>query len=300
MQHNSHIPPRPRIPAGLIAGAVLVVTLLGAGLIFIFWREWVQFSTAYPLVADMLRFILFAAPVSLAVGYGTSGLMIWYRHYGWPESIFADKQAAMMRAKTQPAPNAISFTYHDAHQITAPPLALPEPVSAPALAVPTFATMLDQNLVGVGRKLVLGYDEGGVLEGDWTDLYSTAIGGMSGQGKTTTHRFFACQTALHGARFAVIEPHAGAGADSLAATLAPLGSTFLCPIASDTKEMLDTVRHIADIGAQRVKGLDKSAAQQRCQRPRSARLTLGILSASNRLTKWRQPRCHLRRKLARS
>lgn len=261
MQPTISHPPaqRARIPLGLIAGAVIAACLLLGGLAFAFWREWVQFSVAYPLVADLLRFILFAAPVSLAVGYGVAGLAIWERRNGH-RYLQADKMIALKRAEVQIAPQATSFTWHDAHQISAPPqLALPEPTAAPALAIPTFATMLDQQLVGAGRKLVIGYDEGGVMEGDWTDLYSTAIGGMPGQGKTTTQRFFACQTALHGARFAVLDPHYGAGEDSLGATLAPLGSTFLCPIASDDKTMLDTVRHIADIGKQRVQGLDKGA-----------------------------------------
>jgi hypothetical protein len=256
MQHAPH-QPRARIPIGLLAGVALVALLIIAGLVVIIWREWQSFSLAYPLVADLLRFILFAAPVSIAAGAGVLFLQIAYRRYGAIESVKADKVIALTRAQVQIAPLASSFNYHTETAAAAPMLALPEPVSAAALAIPTFATMLDQRLVGAGRKLVLGYDEGGVLEGDWTDLYSTAIGGMSGQGKTTTQRFFACQTALHGARFAVIDPHAGAGEDSLAATLAPLGSTFLCPIASDNKEMLDTVRHIADIGAQRVKGQDR-------------------------------------------
>jgi hypothetical protein len=257
MQHTPH-PPRARAPLALIAGAALAVCLLLGGLIAIFYREWIGFSQAYPLVADMLRFILFAAPVSLAVGYGVAGLQIWHRRYGALDSVKADKVIALTKAQTQVAPLASSFTYHTQ---SAPPaqLALPEPATAPALAIPTFATMLDQNLVGAGRKLVLGYDDGGVMEGDWTDLYSTAIGGMPGQGKTTTQRFFACQTALHGARFACLDPHYGAGEDSLGTTLAPLGRTFLCPIADTEKAMLDTVRYIADIGEKRVKGMDRDS-----------------------------------------
>jgi hypothetical protein len=259
VRHNPYPPtPRPRVPIGLVAGAVLVVVLFAAGLVAIFWHEWIGFAAAYPLVADLLRFVAFAAPVSLGVGYGVAGLTIWYRRAGMLESVRADKVIALTRAQVQVAPLASSFTYHTQ---TAPPamLALPEPASAPALAIPTFSTMLDQNLVGVGRRLVLGYDEGGVMEGDWTDLYSTAVAGMPGQGKTTTQRFFACQTALHGARFAALDPHYGAGEDSLGTTLAPLGNTFLCPIASDEKAMLDTVRYVADIGQKRIKGLDKDS-----------------------------------------
>ncbi len=256
MYQQSHAPPRARVPIGAIVALAILALLIVAGLVAIFWNEWRQFSAAYPLVADLLRFILFAAPVSIVAGAGVLALQIAYRRYGAIESVKADKVIALTRAQVQIAPHATSFNYH-IESVPPAMLALPDPVSAPPLAIPTFATMLDQHLVGAGRKLVLGYDEGGVLEGDWTDLYSTAVAGMPGQGKTTSQRFFACQTALHGARFAVIDPHAGAGEDSLAATLAPLGNSFLCPIASDNKEMLDTVRHIADIGAQRVKGFDK-------------------------------------------
>lgn len=245
-----------RLPwAGL--AVLILIPLFGCGAWL--WLQWAALEGSAPWFVGTIRYSVFLSAVVFGGwGLGTAVLIAW-RRYGWRESIFADKQTALMRAEKQIAPLATSFTFHDAHQVAAPPpmLALPDPTAAPVLAVPTFATMLDQQLVGAGRKLVLGYDEGGVMEGDWTDFYSTAVAGLPGQGKTTSQRFFACQTALHGARFAVIDPHAGAGEDSLAATLAPLGSTFLCPIASDNKTILDTVRHIADIGAQRVKGLDK-------------------------------------------
>lgn len=249
--------PRPRVPIGLVVGLAGLALIPMIGCMAWLWFQWAAIASVNPWFVDFVRYSLFLLPLVFgAWGLGTLVTILW-RRYGWRESIFADKQADMMRATKQVAPLATSFTYHDAHQISAPALALPEPASAPALAVPTFTTMLDQQLVGMGRKLVLGYDDGGVLAGDWTDLYSTAVAGLPGQGKTTSQRFFACQTALHGARFAVIDPHAGAGEDSLAATLAPLGSTFLCPIASEDKEILNTVRHIADIGSQRVKGIDK-------------------------------------------
>jgi len=255
MQQHPYPPPRARIPIGLILSVALVAMLIAAGVIAIFWREWLAFAEAYPNVADLLRFVAFAAPVSIAVGYAYAGLAIVWRRWGTHEYIKAYHITQLANAQRQLPRGVQSVSWHDSHK-ELPALPPPEPVSGPAMAVPTFATMVDQGLVGPGRKLTLGYDEGGVIEGDWTDLYSTAVAGMSGQGKTTSQRFFACQTALHGARFAVIDPHAGAGDDSLAATLAPLGSAFLCPIASDDKTMLDTVRHIADIGEKRIKGVD--------------------------------------------
>ncbi len=125
-------------------------------------------------------------------------------------------------------------------------------------ALRTFAQLLDTGRVGKGNPLLLGYDlaEGTELTGSWLDLYSTVVAGMSGTGKTTTQRFLACQTALHGARFAIIDPHAGAAEDSLAGTLAPLASAFVCEPASSDKAILDVVRYVADVGRRRIEGKD--------------------------------------------
>ena len=125
-----------------------------------------------------------------------------------------------------------------------------------AADVPTFAGLLDAGRIGKGNPLVLGFDGAAEISGSWLDLYSTAIAGMSGTGKTTTQRFLACQTALQGARFAVLDPHAGAADDSLAATLAPLSSAFVCEPASDDTAILETVRYIADVGQRRISGKD--------------------------------------------
>jgi hypothetical protein len=124
--------------------------------------------------------------------------------------------------------------------------------------VPTFGALLDLGRVGKGNPLLLGYDlaEGGELTGSWLDLYSTVVAGMSGTGKTTTQRFLACQTALHGARFAIIDPHAGAAEDSLAGTLAPLQGAFVCEPASTDKAILEVVRYVADVGRRRIEGKD--------------------------------------------
>jgi len=256
MRNQSHASPRPRAPTALVAGVVVLALIPIIGCMAWLWFQWAALTVSAPWFIDFVRYSLFLLPLVFGAWALGTGVTILWRRFGDHRYIQAHHLTQLERAR-QVAPNATSFTWHALASPPAQLLALPEPQLAPALAVPTFATMLDQRLVGKGRKLVLGYDDGGVLEGDWTDLYSTAVAGLPGQGKTTSQRFFACQTALHGARFAIIDPHAGAGEDSLAATLAPLGSTFLCPIASDNKEMLDTVRHIADIGAQRVKGIDK-------------------------------------------
>lgn len=139
-----------------------------------------------------------------------------------------------------------------------PALPAPEP-EAPAFKAPTFADLLTGGTIGEGQPLLLGFDasNGEAMTGSWLDLYSTAVAGMSGTGKTTSQRFLAAQVALQGARFVVVDPHAGAGGDSLAGTLAPLSSLFLCEPASTDKAILDAVHLVADIGQRRVQGRDR-------------------------------------------
>ena len=168
---------------------------------------------------------------------------------------------AQISAAQQPGPVAHSLTY--APRYAAPAQLGPAleqlQLAAPALAsVPSFAQLLDGGRVGKGNPLVLGFDQddGSEISGSWLDLYSTAIAGLPGTGKTTTQRFLACQTALQGARFAIIDPHAGAADDSLAATLAPLASAYVCEPASDDKAILETVRYVADVGKRRITGKD--------------------------------------------
>jgi hypothetical protein len=110
--------------------------------------------------------------------------------------------------------------------------------------------------VGKGNPLLLGtLDDGSDLVGSWLDLYSTAVAGLPGTGKTTSQRFLAAQTALHGARFVVCDPHHGAADDSLGGTLAPLlPSVGLCEVASDDRAIMDAVKLVADIGKQRIAG----------------------------------------------
>jgi hypothetical protein len=120
MHHQS---PRPRIPIGVIV--ILVIMALIPIITVLAWLawQWVVFSLAYPLAGDVLRFVVFAAPVSFGIGYGYTGLVILWRRYGEREQIRADKVIALTKAQTQIAPLASSFNYHT--ETIAAPLTLP-------------------------------------------------------------------------------------------------------------------------------------------------------------------------------
>lgn len=203
MRHTPHSP-RPRVPLALIAGAVLAVCLLSGGLAFVFYREWQVFSATSPEVAWLLRFLVFAIPVSLAAGYGYAGLMIWWRRAGWRESIFADKQAEMMRATKQIAPMAQTFTYHDAHQSSAPATpALPEPATQ-------LPGMLDLSALECNPTLdhiLLGVDELGQITVSVQDLCHVALLGSTGGGKSNLLRLIIPQLQKIGASCILADPH---------------------------------------------------------------------------------------------
>lgn len=198
-------------------------------------------------------------PLAFTASAGVVVLIIAYRRWGGHAYIRAAHITRALEAlHRHPAvPQTLSYTQHYAPHLRAP-AALPD-MEAPALqlpAVPSFAKLLADRRVGQGNPLLLGFDtaSGAELVGSWLDLYSTAVSGMPGSGKTTSRRFLACQTALHGARFAICDPHAGAADDSLAATLAPLSAAFVCAPASGDKAILETVRYVADVGRRRVSG----------------------------------------------
>jgi len=208
MRHNPAQPhTRPSIPIGALIALALVALVIIAGLIAIFWREWQLFSAAYPLAADILRFILFAAPVSLAVGYGVAGLSIWYRRYGWRESVFADKQAAMMRATKQIAPHATSFSYSDAHQITGTQpamLALREPVAA---GLPGALDLAALDCKPTPNHILLGVDDLGQITVSVSDLCHVALLGSTGGGKSNLLRLILPQLLKIGAKVILADPH---------------------------------------------------------------------------------------------
>jgi hypothetical protein len=165
-------------------------------------------------------------------------------------------QAQVLTAPYQsPFPALTHYNGRELAAVDRAPGALADPVlveSSPA--APAFAALLAQGLIGPGRPLLLGYSADGPLVGGWKDLYSSAVAGLSGSGKTTTLRFLAAQSAAQGARFLILDPHADAGDESLAGTLAPLAPAFLAPPATDPRAMLRLLEQAHTIMQTRLAG----------------------------------------------
>ncbi len=213
-------------------------------------------------------------PLALAGAAGAVALAVAYQRYGRPATIEARLHVEALRAVHQPGqaplvPHHLTYSPRisggsgataAAQQLPAPSDQAAEPDTAPA-GVPTFARLLGDGLIGPGRPLVLGALSGRpggeqLVRGGLGTLYSTAIAGLPGAGKTTTQRFVAAQSALSGARFVVVDPQAQAGDESLAATLAPLAGCQLCEPAETERAILDAVRLVADLGERRAAGRD--------------------------------------------
>lgn len=231
-------------------------------------REAAAYRQAYIddqlLSVDLMLGLLWRVlPLIGACAVVGTGLVIAYRRWGTSHSISAGYQVQALRAVHQPGqtPQSLTYSPHMAYKGLegAAPALLPAALDdqADAVDTPSMLDLLDAGQIGRGKKLILGYEGGRALMGSWLDLYATATAGLPGTGKTTSQRFFAAQTALHGARFVVCDPHYGAADDSLAATLDPLRSIALCEPASEPKTILEAVKYVADIGKQRVTGKDR-------------------------------------------
>jgi hypothetical protein len=140
-----------------------------------------------------------------------------------------------------------------------PALPAPEQVAQP-IKVPTFAELLASGQIGADTPLILGFDvqTGEAITGGLNSVYSMLLGGLAGSGKTTSQRYLSSVIALKGGRFVVCDPHGDSGDESLASTLAPLSSAFLCGVAIEDNDILQAVRLVADIGERRIKGKDQS------------------------------------------
>lgn len=139
-----------------------------------------------------------------------------------------------------------------------------EQVERPLLAaaqLPDFGQLYSQRLLP-GDKFLIGADieSGEFVTAGWRDFYSTLIGGAPGSGKSTLVRSILAQAALQGSQFMVIDPHFGAGDESLGESLSPLQSKMLTAVAYTDAQMIATLKNITDVGRRRLAGEDTNKA----------------------------------------
>jgi hypothetical protein len=202
--HNHPIQPRARVPLALIALA-LVALLIVAGLVAIFWREWLLFSASYPLAADLLRFLLFAGPISLAAGAGVLALQITWRRYGEREQIRADKVIALAKAQRAFPDNLQSLSFHDSHKELPP--ALPAPAESVSAPLPGALDLSAIDCKPTIDHILLGVDEHGQITVSVPDLCHVALLGSTGGGKSNLLRLIIPQLQKIGAQVILADPH---------------------------------------------------------------------------------------------
>lgn len=134
----------------------------------------------------------------------------------------------------------------------------PDVKQLPELKVLDFGELYNQHLLPKNEFLLgANVDGGEFVTATWKQMYSTLIGGGSGSGKSTLVRSILAQAALQNSKFMVIDPHYGAGEESLGESLKPLQHKMLTAVATNDAQMLATLNTIRDIAKNRLDGVDK-------------------------------------------
>lgn len=232
-----------------VGGVVLILIWLGWAAVKAVINQAIEWERERLRTRQIKAEVQFAAlrPGEIKIAYGDL-----------PGVAIEQMRLALAHLEAMKAPANVPHTLHYApniRQIEARPTVVDAPLAQQAAIVPSFAQLLADGSIGNGRFL-LGCDleTGRAITGGWKELYSTALGGLTGTGKTTTARFLLAQAALNNCQFVVIDPHAGAGEESLAATLAPLSSSMLCAPATTDRQIIDAARYVASIGRKRING----------------------------------------------
>jgi hypothetical protein len=128
------------------------------------------------------------------------------------------------------------------------------------VSVPTFRALLQEGVLAPHKPLIFGLTQAGhIKSGSWSDLFSSAIAGQSGQGKTSTLRSLIAQSLLteQVALFWILDYHYPHH-ESL---LASLGAVKDCQQVKYAENRLDTLNLIKEIDATldtRLNGLESS------------------------------------------
>lgn len=105
-------------------------------------------------------------------------------------------------------------------------------------------------------KFLLGYDvkTNEPIIVSFKDLYSSIVGGLPRSGKSTFVRLILIQAILQNSKFAIIDPHANAGEDSLAGSFYAVEDMLLYPVARTIEAQITTITNMYNLVKARING----------------------------------------------
>ncbi len=152
MQNHTSVqrPPIGLILAGIIAGSILVLSLLGLA-----WYIWHAFTLAHPVLADAVLTILIIGLGAAVLASAYLALTIAWRWFGWSSSIHAHHKAKHARA-LRPIPDGVqTISWHDSSK-TLPPAEDAPIVIPPPLALADWMERVNDRIDTAPHTMVVG------------------------------------------------------------------------------------------------------------------------------------------------
>jgi hypothetical protein len=122
--------------------------------------------------------------------------------------------------------------------------------------IPTLQELLTREEIAPGKPMILGYEQGVPRRGSFLDIYSSAVAGESGSGKTATLLFLIGSGLItENVRYFAIDPHYP-HPKSLGFKTRPLWEAGLITMATYKDDMLDVLNEVEHIIDNRLKQID--------------------------------------------
>jgi hypothetical protein len=157
--------------------------------------------------------------------------------------------------------NLLSGYVDVARQIKTPAIETVKQTALPIIEkqehVPTFRELLSSGQISSGKAMILGYEDGSPRRGGFLDIYSAAVAGESGSGKTATLLYLIGSALISGpVHFIGIDPHYP-HPKSLGFKTKPLWEAGLMQMATYKDDMLKALQGIEQTIDNRLKQQDQ-------------------------------------------
>ncbi len=242
----------------LFVGTSTVVLLSVLALTYAYSRAKVKQASVYVYrIGKHNEFVVHERDLSLAapIAMGLINAEQLKQMNGGVESAFelytrmAEVQTRQIQALSghAPGPRASAFQPQK-------PVEYPKPQTK---MTPTFRELLLSKEIAFGKPIILGYQNGVPRRGSFLDIYSAALAGESGSGKTATLLFLIGSGLVSGPiRFFGIDPHYP-HPKSLGFKTKPLWEAGLITMATFKDDMLTVLHKIESTIDRRLKQIDK-------------------------------------------